>query len=241
MKETTHFGDVDSIPRTGATLQAALERIEESGSWVQLDHIETVPAYRELIEAFLTEAQSFALADRSAMYRREGHIIVASPGSLTPFHCDHEPSFICQVRGRKDLYVWDPDDRVVLSQEQLESFHGEASHGSIRYRPALMGRARLFPLSPGNGAFIPQDAPRMVKTGDRAAITLSISYYGDAARRRRDVYTMNHLLRKWGVSPRDYGEAPLLDAIKQRLLAMYEETRRRVAKEPAKSQGDEVA
>jgi hypothetical protein len=235
MKETTRFGDVGSIPRARATLQDALERIEESGCWVQLTHVETVPAYRELIEAFLGEATPFVGVDRSTMHRREGHLFVESPGALTPFHCDDEPSFVCQVRGRKDLYVWDPDDRVVLSQEQLESLHAESCHATIRYRPALMGRARLFPLAPGNGAFVPQDAPRMVKTGDRAAITLSISYYGDEAQRRRDVYAMNHLLRRWGswagVTPRDYGEAPIVDAIKQRLLGVYEETRRRVVRE----------
>ncbi len=190
MKEDTNFGDVSSIPKAGATLEDALARIEESGSWVQLNHIETVPAYRELIEAFLHEARPFIRVDRASMHRREGYIFVASPGSLTPFHCDHEPNFICQVRGRKDLYVWDPDDRVVLSQAQLESFHGLYSLATIQYRPALMGRARLFPLEPGNGAFVPQDAPHMVKTGDRAAVTLSISYFRGRceaqARRLRD-------------------------------------------------------
>ena len=231
MKETTNFRDVSGIPKAGATLEEALARIEESGSWVQLNHIETVPAYRELIEEFLDEARPFVGIPRAAMHRREGYIFVASPGSLTPFHCEHEPNFICQVRGRKDLYVWDPDDRVVLSQEQLESFHGEYSLARIHYRPALMGRARLFPLDPGNGAFVPQDAPQMVKTGDRAAVTLSISYYGALAKRRRDVYAMNYLIRKWGswagVTPRDYGEAHIVDSIKQQLLTVYEETRRR--------------
>jgi hypothetical protein len=232
MKETTNFGDVGNIPKAASPLEHALAHIEESGSWVQLNHIETVPAYRDLIEGFLAEVRPFVGVDKSAMVRREGYIFIASPGSLTPFHCDHEPNFICQVRGRKDLYVWDPNDRIVLSQQQLESFHGEYSLATIRYRPALMGRARLFPLEPGNGAFIPQDGPHMVKTGDRAAVTLSISYYGEEARRRRDVYAMNYLLRKWGswagVTPRDYGEAPLVDSLKQRLMTVYEGTRRRV-------------
>ncbi len=235
MKENTNFGDVGNIPKAEATLEAALAGIEESGAWVQLNHIETVPGYRDLIEAFLDEAKPFVGLDRASMQRREGYVFVASPGSLTPFHCDHEPNFICQVRGRKDLYVWDPDDRVVLSQEQLESFHGEYSLATIQYRPALMGRARLFPLEPGNGAFVPQDAPHMVKTGDRAAVTLSISYYGHEARRRRDVYAMNHLIRRWGswagVSPRDYGEVPIVDSLKQQLLNVYEETRRRVLRQ----------
>lgn len=95
-----------------------------------------------------------------------------------------------------------------------------------------MRRARLFPLEPGNGAFIPQDGPHMVRTGDCAAVTLSISYYGALAKRRRDVYAMNYLIRKWGawagVTPRDYGEAHIVDSIKQRLFTVYEETRRRV-------------
>ena len=231
MKETTNFGEVCSIPRSQASLEDALARIEESGAWVRLNHVESVPAYRELIEGFLAEARPFVGLDLSRMHRREGCVFVASPGSLTPFHCDREPSFVCQVRGRKDLYVWDPNDRVVLSQEQLESFHGEYSLATIRYRPALMGRARLFPLEPGNGAFVPQDAPQMVKTGDRAAVTLCVSYYGDEARRRRNVYAMNHLIRRWGswagVAPRDYGEAPIIDSIKQRIFSVYEETRRR--------------
>jgi hypothetical protein len=232
MKETTNFGDVGSIPKAGSSLEDALAHIEESGSWVQLNHIETVPAYGQLIDEFLAEVRHFVGVDRRAMHRREAHVFVGSPGSLTPFHCETEPQFVCQARGRKDLYVWDPNDRVVLSQEQLEALHGDYAAASIRYRPALMGRARLFPLEPGNGAFVPQDAPHMVKTGERAAVTLSISYFGDEARRRRDVYAVNHLIRKWGswagVSPRDYGEAPLLDSLKHRLVTVYEGTRRHV-------------
>jgi hypothetical protein len=232
MRETTNFSDVGRIPKPASSLDDAIARIEESGSWVQLNHVETVPAYRDLIEDFLSEVRHFVGVDRRDMHRREGYIFIASPGSLTPFHCDHQPSFICQIRGKKDLYVWDPNDRVVLSQQQLESFHGEYSLAKIQYRPALMGRARLFPLEPGNGAFVPQDAPHMVKTGDRAAVTFSINYFGDEARRRRDVYAMNYLIRKWGswagASPRDYGEAPIVDSIKQRLLAVYEKTHRTV-------------
>ena len=64
------------------------------------------------------------------MCHRAGWIFVTSPGAVTPFHMDDEHNFILQIAGRKRLYVWDPQDRSVVSDLGQELFHARHSRDS---------------------------------------------------------------------------------------------------------------
>ncbi len=225
MSADTDFSDEPAIPRAKATLEDALAGIEQAGAWVQFKHIEQDPLYRALIDRFLDEARPLMGGDATSMGQREGYIFIASPGSVTPYHCDHELNFICQIRGPKEFHVWDPADRSVLSQEQLESFHAEYSLKNIRYDEKLEARARVHSLGSGQGIYMPLAAPHLVRTGAAAAITLSVVFITDSARREAAVHSANYLLRRLGVEPREPGISPVVDSAKRRGLGVITRVR----------------
>ena len=74
-----------------------------------------------------------------------------------------------QIRGRKQVHVFDGTDRSLLSEEELERFHGGA-HCNLVYREAYAPKARTFELTPGLGLHIPLTAPHWVQNGRQSAL-----------------------------------------------------------------------
>ena len=48
---------------------------------------------------------------------------MTSPNATTPYHIDHEPNFLMQVHGEKDICLFDQNDREVLSEADIERFY----------------------------------------------------------------------------------------------------------------------
>ena len=47
-------------------------------------------------------------------------IFVTSPGRITPYHMDGETNFLAQIHGTKLVYIYDGNDKAVLSDEDME-------------------------------------------------------------------------------------------------------------------------
>ena len=146
---------------------------------------------------------SFARSSSRAipgMCYRAGWIFVSSPGTVTPFHMDHEHNFILQIRGTKRLYAWDPFDRVVISERAQELFHDQHSRELVKWDEGFRARARVFDLEPGLGGYMPSTTAHMVENGPEPSITISFTYYTDSTRRRELLYRGNARLRRFGIS-----------------------------------------
>lgn len=205
--------DPARTPRTALCVEETIRRIEACRSWMVIKHVERDPEYRALLDATLDEAGALSEAIDPGMCEREGHVFVSSPGSVTPFHMDHEHNFLLQVRGRKTLRVWDRDDRAILAEDDLERFY-DGARRNLSYRGDFDAKARAFELAPGDGLHVPINSPHGVKNGDAVSVSFSITFKTPRALRRGALLRVNARLRARGWKPSPPGLHPARDAAK---------------------------
>jgi hypothetical protein len=231
----TSFADAPNLHPNTKGAAATLAEIEQARAWMSLLNVQADPLYRRLIDEILGEVQPITEQRDPGMCYRAGWIFVSSPRAVTPFHMDHEHNFILQIRGKKRLYTWDPLDREVVSERAQELFHEAHSRDLVTWRDELRARARVLDLVPGLGGYMPSTTPHMVENGDEPSITISLTYYTDATRRRELLYRGNARMRRLGLEPTPVGAAPGRDRIKHAVLSGYTLAKNRVRRALGKS------
>src|SRR5262247_207227 len=200
-------------PRTGLSIRETIQQIEECRSWMVIKNVELDPEYRQLLDRCLDEIWFFSEPIDPGMFRREGFIFISSPNSITPFHMDPEYNFLLQVRGEKQISIWDCRDRSVLSEITLERYFSDAEK-QIVFKEEFQQKASIFELTPGAGLHFPVVAPHWVRNGDEVSVSLSITFRTPASERQRIVYCANADLRGKGLNPRPPGASTFRDLAK---------------------------
>ncbi len=215
--------DPSRTPMNGLSPDETIRRIEECRSWLVLKNVEQHPAWRALLNGCLDEIQSVTERLAPGMARREGFIFVSSPGSVTPYHIDPENNFLLQIRGDKQVHMFDPMDREVLSEEAIENFFAGA-HRNMEFRESQEGRGYWFNLTPGQGLHFPVVAPHWVQNGAAVSISFSITFQTDESLRRQTLHRFNRRLRQVGLTPSPVGIRPRRDAGKYAVLNALRQT-----------------
>ena len=220
--------DPARTPRNGLSPEETVRRIEECRSWLVLKSVEQDPAYRALLDECLTEVRAASPRLTAGMCDPHAFIFVSSPAAVTPYHMDPEENFLLQIRGTKTLSVFDPADRSIVSEPEIESFFSGA-HRNLAYRDDYQRKAQLFDLKPGLALHVPFAAPHWVQNGPAVSISFSITFNSRASMRRLQAHRVNARLRRFGVVPVPVGRSALCDATKQlfsRALFVGEKLRR---------------
>lgn len=203
----------------------ALEQLEDSNAWFIFRGPQQDPAYTELYRHAMAEIKGMVGGDIESSIKREDLIIfVTSPKRVTAYHIDRECNFILQIHGRKDLYVFDREDREVLPEVELERFW-TIDHNAPNYRPELQDRAKTYKLVPGTGVHVPVNCPHWLKNGDNISVTLSVNFQF-LNTLRADVYRTNYYLRKLGINPTPPGRSAVLDRAKAAAFSAVNAARR---------------
>ena len=154
-----------------------LERIENAGAWIILRNVHKYDEYNHLVNQCLDEC--FGFVDNSLRKRiqqRVGIIFVTSPNRIATYHIDRECSVLFQIRGKKELSVFDKHDREVLPEEELERFWTVDNNAAI-YKEQYQDRAAIYKLRPGMAVHIPVNAPHWVKNDDNVSISLNVNFH----------------------------------------------------------------
>jgi len=205
-------------PENPYTLEEAIERIDSTGAWVILKHAELDPDYKALLATIMSDIQKMSASDlQKAAKNLEAQIMLTSPSRITPYHIDNECNVLLQIKGEKDLFVFDQADRQILTEPELERFWiGDWSAGE--YKARCQDRAHAFRLVPGNAVHIPVNAPHWVKNDANVSISLSINFeWKDEL--IPNVYRANYFLRRIGIQPRPPGQSTLSDSLKKTVIA----------------------
>jgi hypothetical protein len=219
-------------PRTGLSVEETIRRIEECCSWMVMKRIERDPEYKQLLDAFLDEIQQYSEAIEPGMFERAGSVFISSPGSVTPYHMDHETNFLLQIRGKKTVHTFDRWDRTVLPEEDLEQYlSGPTRYRNMVFKDEYEKRERVFTLEPGSVIHIPSTAPHWVKVGPEVSISYSVAFQTQVTDRIRSVRNLNARLRRIGLSPRPYGQSPLSDTLKLYGFRAYRRIMRAVSQD----------
>lgn len=201
-------------------LERTLQNLDRRHAFVQILNVRADPLFRKLVDECLDEVQA-CLPRGDGLLNRDAAAFLASPGSVTPYHLDHEQNFLCHVAGAKRLYVWDHSDRSVVPERALEVFYRKGGWGDPKvvgemgYRPAIASKATVFDLAPGDVVYMPMGSPHAVETGRDVTATLSILFNSRFAMKRVDAYRANYVLRGLGLAPRPIGVSPVRDGLKR--------------------------
>lgn len=199
-------------PRTGLSVAETIRRIEDCRSWMVLKRVEADPEYKALLNECLDEVARLSEPMAPGMCKREGFIFISSPGSVTPYHLDPEYNFLLQVRGSKSVHIWNPDDRSVLSEEEIEAYWEDQKN--ITFRDEYEQRASVFELTPAHGLHFPVTAPHWIQNGEGVSVSFSITFQTPTNERRAIVHGMNAALRRRGWKPTPAGRSGMLDVLK---------------------------
>jgi hypothetical protein len=196
----------------GRDIDAVFDRITEPGSWIALYNVESDPEYRGFLEEVTKGARALVEREQPGMFMVRGFIFISAPPSVTPFHIDRENNFWLQVRGRKVMTLWDPDDRATVSHRAVEDFILYRTLESVRLADEAMKRAHHFDVGPGQGVYFPSTSAHMTRSerdwvapGDEVSISIGVVFYTAVTRRHAHVHAWNGQLRKLGVAPAEPG------------------------------------
>lgn len=205
--------DPATTPQNGLSIEETIRRIEECRSWLVLKNVEQDPAYAALLNGCLDEVKAFSEPSAPGMYRREGYVFITSPDAVTPYHMDNEYNFLLQIRGQKQISLFDRADRSILSELELEKFY-TGGHRNLAFKDEYQAKAQVFQLTPGDGLHFPITAPHWVKNGPAVSISFSITFRTPASEKRELVFRVNAGLRKLGLTPASAGSTPGRDKLK---------------------------
>ena len=217
---TCHTGETpfdqgwDNVRPKALSIVDAVARIRESGSWVLLKSVQEVPEYGALMERCLDELTELTgVALREEITWVDVYIFIGSPRSVTPYHMDPESTFLFQIHGEKDYHLFDPADRTILTEQEIERYYaGDLS--AAKYKGDNQSQAQVHHLRPGVGLHQPVRAPHWVKYGDDFSVTLSILFLMRQYTRQAKIYQVNHFLRQLGRQPTPPGRSALRDSLK---------------------------
>jgi hypothetical protein len=212
-------------PQTGLSVEETIRRIAECRSWMVLKRVEHDPAYRELLQRCLAEVREFSEPLRPGMHFAQGFIFLSSPGAVTPYHMDPEHNFLLQIRGTKRVRQWDPRDRGVVSERDLERFYAGARRNMV-LDDALRAKAAVIDLEPGFGLHFPVTAPHWVQNGPDVSLSFSITFRTPDLERRSVVHSVNGYLRRRGWEPSPFGLHPWRDSLKYTAFRSWRRARR---------------
>jgi hypothetical protein len=210
--------NLEAMPSNGLSVEETIRRIEEQCSWMVLKNVHDDPEYRELLMQCLDEVKPYSEPMEPGMCDARAFIFISSPNSVTPFHIDPEINFLLQIRGAKSMSIFDPADRNIVSERDLEQFSLAEDLGVVKFQEEFQKKAFVAALSPGVGVHCPVTAPHWVSNGPNVSISFSITFRSSSTRRRRNVYWINAHLRRLGLSPTPVGVSPWKDAVKHRLF-----------------------
>lgn len=202
--------DPKNAPANGLSVEETIRQIAECKSWLVLKYVDADPEYGALLAQCLAEVAAHSELLRPGMCQPEAFVFVTSPESVTPYHMDPEHNFLLQIRGPKEMHVF---DRSVVSAEELERFYGGA-HRNMKYQDSFAAHEKAFVLQPGMGLHVPVCAPHWVKNGPEVSVSFSITFRTPDLEKRSLLHNANAYLRARGLSPKPAGASAWRDALK---------------------------
>jgi hypothetical protein len=198
-----------------------ITNIASSSSSLMITRCQDDPEYKLLLNQIISELENsteFPLKQEISWV--DAYIFVTSPNAITPYHLDHESNFLMQIQGEKDVNVFDPFNRSIVTDSELEHYY-IGDRENVYYKPEFQHTAGVYHLVPGVGVHHPSRAPHWVKNGDRVSVSLSINFCLRSLDREAKIYQINHYQRKiFKIEPIAPGKSGWRDTLKFSLLSL---------------------
>lgn len=214
----------ESNPTDGKDLHTFFENIAESGSWIALYNVEADPEYKKLVEDIVHSRRDLIEPEQGRILESQGFIFISAPPSITPFHIDRENNFWLQIKGTKEMTVFDRTDREVISEPAIEDFIVNRTQRRVVYSDEIAVKGNRFITKPGDGVYFPSTSPHMTRTttdwvtdDENLSISIGVVFYTEKTLNDARIYQFNRLIRKLGLSPNPPGSSSIGDRVKSML------------------------
>lgn len=196
LEQYKHAADNDEL-----STEDLINAIETQNVVIVLRNVESDHLYGEFVNHCLDSLAGTVEPVTGPISGRESFIFVSPPNAYTPYHWDPEQNFFMQVRGKKQMAIYDVADRDLLPEEALERYY---TQGQVitKCPEELFENYELFEMNPGDGVYVPVTAPHWVKTLDEVSVSVSINFRSPSSIRRARVFRMNRMMRRMGLRPR---------------------------------------
>lgn len=207
LKIDTDFDKAHVEHAIDRSLSATLASMETSNSYVMVRQPDSDPRLRPVLELFMEElSQAVNAIPRLPVgllpkkprlfYDPMLYLFISSPNSVTPFHVDRYSTLLLQLRGSKDVMVWDRADRATVTTEELEFLFGRPYEKNPSYKGANGNKPPAFRLEPGQGLHIPFTAPHWVKNGPEVSVSVSFIWQTGVSIREAAAHRFNYVARR---------------------------------------------
>jgi hypothetical protein len=206
--------------KNNLTIEETIENIRTSDSYIMVRSPEDDPSFKELYKDLIEDVEA-VMKDKGVgeqAIEPKLFLFIASPNAFTPFHIDRYSTFLFQIRGSKEVAVFDQFDDKVVPASIRESF---ADYGQVRptWSEDIDDRGHKFQFIPGEALHIPFIAGHYIKNGpEDVSISMSIIFRTKESQVWLDAMAVNNRLRsqaKMSVGP--VGKSPVKDKLKAKL------------------------
>jgi hypothetical protein len=180
------------MPVTPQALNEMFAGTTTENAWLMIRGLETLPAYRALIDALLGPVAALARKKTGSLHQPRAFLFCASARALTPYHFDPEHNILFHLKGSKRFFLH-PDRPPYLSADDHARLHAK---GKNLLGVPIVGGATAFDLAPGRALYVPYKWPHWVEVGDEPSLSLSVTWTSDWSLARDDGWRGNAVLRR---------------------------------------------
>jgi hypothetical protein len=209
----TDFDHAHENHSNGLTLKQTLDQLEACNGYVCINTPEKDAQFRPFVEEVLGEIRAQTEPIDPGLYWHATYVFISANGSVTPYHMDREMNFLMQMKGRKEVLLWDP---LVMTDVERERLMTDFHSARPQWREELRAKAQRYEIGPGDGVHHPFIAPHLVTNGPSLSISWAFTFRTRGSDRKGNVLKVNHYLRKLGLKPTREGESSLRDRVKDR-------------------------
>lgn len=201
-------------PEFQRELNQAFDDLEHSQVRIKLSSIQQVEPYREMLRHWTRELSVLTGVNFEREFRPGlATLFITSPGEVTPYHIDEETNFLLQIRGSKQVQLFNGHDRSIVTHQDLERYYD-----GLRFIDQRTDTPNWnIHIEAGAGVHNPPFFPHKVVNGPTVSVSLSLGFehkhLPDA-----QVHRMNLYLRKAGIHPSNPGQHPATDNLKCALI-----------------------
>ncbi len=171
-----------------------LDAVRRGRMWLNIRQVmKHQPELRDLILKIYGDLE--AQSPGFHTFKHSGNLLVSSPRAFVYYHLDVPPNMLWHIRGRKRVWVYPRDERVI-SKEILEQTVAGLRVEDLPYQPEFDDHAVVYDMEPGDLAIWPQNSPHRVENQEGLNISLSTEHYTPTALRRVRVMEANCFFRR---------------------------------------------
>ena len=223
MSKGEDFENAINEGRKHQSIDEIIENLPTSNSYIMIREPESHSAFRGLHDDLVKDITRTirARGHGASPIDPRSYIFISSPHSITPFHFDRASNFLFQISGSKEVTVFPPLDKRVITQPEYEA-HFEREGDAVKWKPECEDLGTVHHCVPGDALHIPFVAGHHVKNGPEVSVTLSIFFNDNRTQKQLNALKFNHRMRrKFSSSPWAVGKSHMVDSMKSLAYRTY--------------------